>query len=320
MHAVQLSRLHAALTDADVAQREPGPGEVRVAIRACGICHSDAHYRAGTGRLTLPRTLGHEIAGVVAETGARVAVHYLLSCGTCERCVRSGEQFCSSGQMIGKECDGGYAESIVVPARNLVAVPDNVPLDVAAVMMCSTATAYHALRLAEMTAGASILVLGFGGLGFSALQLGKMLGAERVGVVDIVPEKLALARDHGAVTADVLDARYDIALDFVGKPALTVAALRALEPKGRLVLVALSEAPLDFNPYRDVLAHERRIIGSSDHTRQELVELMTFAGDGRLDIAPVISRRIARDAAAINATLDDLDRGTASFRTVISSR
>jgi propanol-preferring alcohol dehydrogenase len=141
-----------------------------------------------------------------------------------------------------------------------------------------------------------------------------------VGVVDIVPKKLALARDHGAVTEGVMDARYDIALDFVGKPALTVAALRALAPGGRLLLVALSEGSLDFNPYRDVLAHERRIIGSSDHTKQELIELMTFGGDGRLDLAPVISRRIARDAAAINAALDDLDRGTASFRTVISSR
>jgi D-arabinose 1-dehydrogenase-like Zn-dependent alcohol dehydrogenase len=186
MHAVQLARLHAPLTDADIAQRDPGPDEVRVAITACGVCHSDAHYRAGVGNIALPRTLGHEIAGVIGEVGAnvtewragdRVAVHYLLSCGTCDRCMRSGEQFCSSGQMIGKERDGGYAESIVVPARNLVAVPDDVPLDVAAVMMCSTATAYHALRLAEMTSGAAILVLGFGGLGFSALQLGKMLGA-----------------------------------------------------------------------------------------------------------------------------------------------
>jgi propanol-preferring alcohol dehydrogenase len=282
----------------------------------------------------MPRTLGHEIAGIVsaigpgvddATPGDRVAIHYLKSCGSCNRCVHAGEQFCSQGQMIGKHCDGGYAETIVVPAANLVKVPDSVPLDAAAVMMCSTATSYHALRLAGLRPGATVALLGFGGLGYSALRLSVALGAERVVAVDVVPEKLDLASRLGAVPADATAKDFatrlgqpDVVLDFVGRPATTTAALRALAPGGTLVLVALSEASLELNPYRDVLCDERRIIGSSDHLRSELVELMALAASGRIDIRPVISRRIPLDAAAINAALDDLDRGTTNLRTVIA--
>ncbi len=336
MRSVRLIQRGSSLVEFEAPDRQPGEGEVRVAIRACGICHSDAHYRSGTGTPALPRTLGHEVAGVVAEPGPgvedlrpgdRVAIHYLVACGVCGRCRRSGEQFCHGGAMIGKDIDGGYAESIVVPARNAVPVPDEVPLDVAAVMMCSTATAYHALRLAGITGGASVLILGFGGLGYSALQLCRALDSGEVTVVDVVPEKLALARSLGARAVDgrasdlesVLrsEDEHDIALDFAGRPEVAMAALRALAPGGRLMCVALSESPIGFNPYRDLLARERRIIGSSDHLRDELVELMQFAAAGRIDLTPVLSKRVPLSATAINAALDDLDRGTAGLRTVI---
>src|SRR6476619_2344654 len=134
MHAVRLTQLKSPLVDEEIDDVVAGPGEVVVDIRAAGICHSDAHYRAGGGSVTLPLTLGHEIAGVVRGTGQRVALHYLHD----------------DGRMLGKEVDGGYAERIVVPAANLVPIPDGVPFDAAAVMMCSTATAYHALRLASL--------------------------------------------------------------------------------------------------------------------------------------------------------------------------
>lgn len=291
------------------------------------------------GILVLPRTPGHEIAGIVSDVGRgvtsvregdRVAVHYLLSCGRCYRCVRSGEQFCSTGGMIGKDADGGYAGSIVVPAANAVSVPDGVPLDVAAVMMCSTATAHHALRLAGLRSDSSVLLLGFGGLGYSALALSQAQGAARVVVVDVVPEKLAFARELGAEALDAAspvfedalrnsagDHGFDLALDFVGRPSLSTAALRALAPGGSLGIIALAESPFDFNPYRDLLARERRIIGCSDHLRSELTELMDLAAAGRIDIGRAISHRVALNAPAINAALDALDRGTARLRTVI---
>src|SRR6185436_11944170 len=170
--------------------------------------------------------------------------------------------------------------------------------------MCSTATAHHALKLANLQPGESVAILGFGGLGVSALKLAK---PNRVVVIDNVPEKLDVARTMGAETEMT---NIDVAIDFAGSPALCTQALRALNPGGRLILVALNAKQIEFDPYRDVLAKERRIIGCSDHTREELVELLSLD----LDLSDAITRRIPFDADAINEVLDDLDRGTMHLR------
>jgi 2-desacetyl-2-hydroxyethyl bacteriochlorophyllide A dehydrogenase len=302
MHAVRLTQLKSPLIDDDVPEPIAGSGELLVDIRAAGICHSDAHYRAGGGSVNLPLTLGHEIAGVIVSTGQRVALHYLHD----------------DGRMLGKEVDGGYAERIVVPAANAVPIPDGVSFEAAAVMMCSTATAYHALRLAGLRAGESVAIIGFGGLGASAVQLAKVLGADRVFAVDRVPEKLEMAKSFGAipVAAEEL-CDIDIALDFAGHPATTLQALRSLRRGGRIMIVAINLRELAIDPYRDVLANERHIIGVSDHTRDELVELLDLARRGEIEMSRVITRRVGLDADSINAVLDDLDRGTTHLRTVI---
>lgn len=317
MRALRHTHFGRDLTVDDVPDPRPGPDDVVVEVRAAGICHSDAHYRGGRGVVPhLPLTLGHEIAGVVVarganvlepRIGARVAVHYLVSCGACDGCAR-GEQFCRRGAMIGKDRDGGQAERVAIPARNAIAIPANVPDDQAAIMMCSTATAYHAIKLANVQPGESVAILGFGGLGVSALAL---LKGHRVVAIDNVAEKIAAARAMGAESGGLED--IDVALDFAGSPSLCTAALRALNPGGRLMLVAINSKPIEFDPYRDVLAKERRIIGCSDHTREELVELL----DRNLDLGAAITRRVSFDAGEVNAVLDDLDRGTAHLRTVI---
>ncbi|HEV7487865.1 MAG TPA: zinc-binding dehydrogenase [Thermoanaerobaculia bacterium] len=305
MHAVRLTALQSPLIDDEIDDVIAGPGETVVDIRAAGICHSDAHYRAGGGTVALPLTLGHEIAGVIAGTDRRVALHYLHD----------------DGRMLGKEVDGGYAERIVVPTANLVPIPEGVPFDAAAVMMCSTATAYHALRLASLRAGESVAIIGFGGLGASAAQLAKVMGADKVFAVDRVPDKLDLARSFGAIPTAVEELRdIDIALDFAGHPPTTLGALRSLRRGGRIMIVAINLRELAIDPYRDVLANERHIIGVSDHTRDELVELLAMAAHGQLDMSRVITRRVPMDAAAINAVLDDLDAGTTHLRTVIERR
>src|SRR3954470_10757884 len=207
MHAVRLTQLATPLIDEQIPEPVAGDGEVLIDIRAAGICHSDAHYRAGGGTVALPLTLGHEIAGVIAGTDHRIALHYLHA----------------DGRMLGKEVDGGYAERIVVPAANAIPIPDAVPFEVAAVMMCSTATAYHALRLASLRGGESVGIIGFGGLGASAVQLAKAMGAGDVFAVDRIAEKLDLARSFGAIPAAVEDLRdVDIALDFAGHPPTTL--------------------------------------------------------------------------------------------------
>ena len=299
MRAVRLLRQGAPLEDAKVDDPQPRAGEIVVDVRAAGICHSDAHYRAGGGRVNLPLTLGHEVAGVISGTNERVALHYLFD----------------NGDMIGKERDGGYAERIVVERHNAIAIPDEVPFEHAAIMMCSTATAWHALKLAQIRAGESLGIIGFGGLGVSAIQLARVLGVSNVGVVDVVEEKLKLAKSFGAMNLD----SFDVALEFSGNPSAALAALRALKPGGRLIIVAINLRKLEIDPYSDVLAKERRIIGCSDHTRDELVELMQIARRGEIDLARAITRTVPLDANAINGVLDDLDRGTTHLRTVIAT-
>jgi 2-desacetyl-2-hydroxyethyl bacteriochlorophyllide A dehydrogenase len=312
MRAIRLLRGGAPLEERELPDPIPGRGEVLVDVHFAGICHSDAHYRADPSRVRLPITLGHEIAGVVAAVGEgvdgvaagdRVALHYLDA----------------DGDMLGKERDGGYAERLVVAAADAVAVPAVVPLDQAAVMMCSTATALHALRVAPLARDEAVAILGFGGLGISALQLARALGAARVYVVDPVAAKLRLAAALGA-TPCALDELppVDVALDFAGHEATTVAALRRLAPGGRLVLVAINLRALTVDAFADVLAKERRIVGCSDHTRDELVELMGLAASGAIDLSRAVSRRVPLSAVAVNAALDDLESGTVHLRTVIA--
>jgi len=342
MRAVRLHRTGDALRDDEVAEPSPASGEILVEIRAAGICHTDAHYRSDPGRARLPLTPGHEIAGVVAGIGSgvegfsegdRVAVHYLVGCGACPECRRGDERFCARAEMFGKERDGGYAERVCVPASNAVPIPDSVPFDQAAVMMCSSATALHALRLADLGEGQTVLIVGFGGLGYSAAELARALGAGRVIAADVVSGKLAAARAIGAETIDVSGGKMeervaaltggrgaDIALDFAGSPGSRAAALRSLGPGGRLVIVALDDRPFSFDPYRDVLGKERRILGCSDHLREDLVELMELAGTAKIDLSHAVTRTVALEAAAINAVLDELENGTSHVRTVILPR
>jgi D-arabinose 1-dehydrogenase-like Zn-dependent alcohol dehydrogenase len=162
MKAVRLVELGKPLEQADVSLPETGPSEVLIRIAAAGICHSDAHYRDGISKIDhLPLTLGHEVAGRVEEVGRdvthvsagdRVGVHYLVHCGSCEFCVRGLEQFCRSGQMIGKHRDGGYAELIKVAGANAFPLPNEISFEVGAIMMCSSATAPDCLANRQLNA------------------------------------------------------------------------------------------------------------------------------------------------------------------------
>lgn len=339
MKTVRLFHHRKPLADFIMIDPQPQAGEILVDIRAAGVCHSDAHYRADFGRATLPITLGHEIAGVVRQTGEgvesvregdRVALHYLISCGTCANCRRYGEQFCLHGEMLGKDRDGGFAEAIVIPATNAVPIPEEISFAEAAVMMCSTATAFHALRLADISHDDSVAILGFGGLGAFAVQLAGVFGAREIYAIDIVREKLELAETFGAepiaatrdgfrdaLLAATNGRGIDVVVDLTGNASACVDAVRSLAPAGRLMLVALNARSLSLDPYADILGRERRIIGCSDHTREELFELMDLARRGDIDLGRVITRTIPLEADAVNEVLDDLDRGTAHLRTVI---
>jgi propanol-preferring alcohol dehydrogenase len=337
--AVRLAAPGQPLEDAVLEAPVAGPGDVVVRVKAAGICHSDAHYRAGRGSTRHPLTLGHEVAGVVAAVGEdvtaprvgdRVCLHYLVTCGDCSDCRAGREQFCATGAMIGKDRDGGFAELICVPARNAHPLPGTVPFEHGAIMMCSSATALHALRKARVAAGEAVAIYGIGGLGVSAVQLARALGARAVYAVDVNPVKLALAARLGA---QPIDARtgdpvaairaatggrgVDAALELIGSARAMEQAVQSLAPQGRAALVGLTQERLSLAPYRDILGREAEIIGVSDHLAAEIGELMQFIARGELDLGQAITRAVPLEAAAINEVLDSLEAFRDDVRCVI---
>ncbi len=341
MKAVRLVATGRPLELHDIPVPAPGPDDVLIRVKAAGICHSDAHYRAGTGSVTpLPMTLGHEVAGVIGACGAavknflpgeRVCVHYLATCGCCHWCGDGHEQFCATGQMIGKDRPGGFAEFIVMPARSVFRLPEAIPFAHGAVLMCSSATALHALRKARLHAGETVAVFGIGGLGASAVQLARILGASTIYAVDLHPEKLALAARFGAVpvsarttdpVAEILrltEGRgVNVALELIGLPLTMQQSVRVLGRMGRAALAGLSKQPLSLNPYSEILCPETEVIGVSDHLASELPLLLNYAATGQLDLAPIVTRTVPLEAAAINGVLDDLEKFGGATRTVIN--
>lgn len=336
--ALRLVGQNQPLVEADVPLPDLIEGEVLVRVQAAGICRSDVHYQLGSPRLPgLPRTLGHEVAGVVEALGSsppagivaglRVGIHYQTSCGTCRHCVVGNDQFCVSGQMIGNSRDGGYAERIVVPARNLVAIPDTVAIEHAAVMMCSSATSYHAMSRARLRPGEAVAVFGLGGLGQSAVQLAFALGAGAVYAVDVNPAKVAVAAQHGAipiaggpgaVEAILKDSGgVDVSLELVGLAVTMRQALEVLGPQGRAAAVGLAEEPVSLNAYEDLVLREAEVIGVSDHLASELAPLLQIAAAGDLDLSRVVSQQVPLQAEPVNQVLSELAAFGDDIRTVI---
>jgi D-arabinose 1-dehydrogenase-like Zn-dependent alcohol dehydrogenase len=340
MKAVQLVQVGKPLRDAEVPIPKIGPSDVLIRVAAAGICHSDAHYRAGISEFDrLPLTLGHEVAGTVEKIGKavtnvapgdRVCVHYLVHCGSCEFCVRGLEQFCIKGQMIGRHCEGGYAEFIKIPSNSAFVLPNEISFEVGAVLMCSSATALHALNKGRLKSGESVAIFGFGGLGFSALQLARALDCGGVYVVEINRAKLASAAKLGAVVIDanagdpveqIKDATngkgVDVSLELIGSAKTMRQAVQCLGPLGRAALVGLTAESMSIFPYTELINKEVEIIGVSDHLATELPTLIEFVRSGKLRFPPGSLRVVDLEAGQINAALDALQDSIDHVRTVI---
>jgi 2-desacetyl-2-hydroxyethyl bacteriochlorophyllide A dehydrogenase len=341
MKAVRLVKVGAPLEMQEIPVPVPGERDVLVRVKAAGICHSDAHYRAGRSPVRpLPMTLGHEVAGVVESVGSavtrvkpgdRVCLHYNITCGECSPCSTGNEQFCPKGLMIGHFTSGGYAEYITVPARNALILPREIPFEQGATLMCASATAFHALRKSRLRAGETAAVIGVGGLGISAVQMARAAGAFTVFAVDVREESLELAARYGAVgvNARALDAvteirrltdgrGVDVAIEMIGRAQTIRQAVQCLAPLGRAVIVGISDEPVTLDTYRELLGSEAELIGANDHLLSELPTVIEMARRGVLDTARVVTRTVPLDPGAINAALDGLERGGRGIRTVIT--
>ncbi|MCH7618678.1 MAG: zinc-binding dehydrogenase [Candidatus Marinimicrobia bacterium] len=343
MNALQIIDQGKPLEQRELRQPVVMQDEVLVSIKAAGICHSDAHYRAGTIPISnLPITPGHEIAGVIEEIGGNVkslkvgdhvSLNYLLTCGKCEHCSDSREQFCPSVEMLGKNRDGGYAEFISVPERNAVLLPEDLPFHHGAILMCSWATSFHALNKSGLTAGMTIAVFGVGGLGIAAVQLSNLLGAADIYAVDINKEKLKIASKLGATALEAAEPNpaevirqltegsgVDIALEFTGIPEVGRQAIESLGVKGIAAFVGVGNKPLSVNIYDDLINKEAELIGVSDHLPHEIEQLLNYVREGKLDLSSAVTRKISLDVDEVNRVLDEFDhyRGN-DLRTVIVS-
>jgi len=210
-------------------------------------------------------------------------------------------------------------------------LPDEIPFEEGAILMCSSATSLHALRKARLRAGETVAIFGVGGLGISALQLARNFGAAQVFAVDINPRKLALAEHFGAtpVNASERDAvdqiremtnsrGVDVALELVGSPVTMRQTVQSLATLGRAALVGLTQEKFEIAPYAELLNKEAEVIGVSDHLASEIPLLLDLVRERKLDLSGDIIRTIPLDAPAINAALDRLEEFGDDVRTVIA--
>ena len=340
MKAVRMVQVGRPLENQELPVPTIGERDILVRVRAAGICHSDVHYRAGRSPVRpLPLTLGHEVAGVVEQIGAqvtsvkvgdRVCLHYNITCGDCYYCSTGNEQFCVKGLMLGHYTNGGYAEYIAVPARNAVPLPDEIPFEQGATLMCASATAFHALKKSQLKAGETAAIFGVGGLGMSAIQLARAFGALDVFAIDINEDKLRLAAQYGAIPINaqhvepVSEIRrrtqgkgVDVALELIGLAQTMRQTVQCLGVMGRAVIAGIGDKTLEIDTYRELLGNEVQIIGSNDHLLQELPLLVEMARRRVLDTVRVVTRTVPLDADAINQALDALERFGSDIRTVI---
>jgi propanol-preferring alcohol dehydrogenase len=258
-------------------------------------------------------------------------LHYNLTCGDCYYCSAGNEQFCETVRMLGHHVDGGYAEYIAIPARNAIPLPEEIPFEAGATLMCASATALHALTKSRIKAGETVAVFGVGGLGLSAIQLARAMGAVEVYAVDIKQDKLELASEYNAIPIDASRADaveeirrltkglgVNVALEMIGLPKTMEQAIDSLGNLGRAVMVGLNQQPIRVNTYAQVLGKEAEIIGSNDHLLSELPMLVDLARRKILDTSRVVSQVIPLDAQRINQRLDDLEKFTSDVRAVIA--
>src|SRR5579862_900536 len=223
MRRQSLVKFDAPLCETVVETPKPSGREVLVRIECCGLCHSDLHIKDGyadlgggkkldtTRGMQLPFTLGHEIAGVVEETGseiareligARKAVFPWIGCGQCRECLQGDENLCAKQRFLGVTIDGGFASHVLVPDAKYLLEYDPLPVNQAATLMCSGVTAYGALkRLVDRPRQRNLLLIGLGGVGMMGLSFAQAMFKQKISVADLSPAAREAALHNGAAIA-----------------------------------------------------------------------------------------------------------------------
>lgn len=308
----------------DLDVRDPGPGEVLVAISAAGLCHSDLSVVDGTIPFPVPVVLGHEGAGVVEAVGAgvthvvpgdHVALSTLANCGACAECDRGRPTMCR--QAIGRPgrpftrggrpvfqfaCNSAFAERTVVKAVQAVRIPKDIPLSSAALIGCGVLTGVGAvLNRARVDRGDSVVVIGTGGVGLNVLQGARIAGALRIVAVDANPAKEAMARRFGAThfltstegVRDVLPTGADHVFECVGRVELVRQAVDLLDRHGQAVLLGVPSATAEASFVVASMFLDKSILGcryGSSRPQRDIPLYAELYREGRLLLDELVTQ------------------------------
>lgn len=303
--AVGVAAADAPLAALEIQRRAVGPGDVRIEIKFCGICHSDIHFARGEwGRVPYPAVPGHEIAGVVAEVGSevtrfapgdRVGVGCMVnSCRECDNCRAGQEQYCLRGNTQtygsvdrdGTVTYGGYSDHVVVDQDFVLSIPDGIALDEAAPLLCAGITTYSPLRHWNAGPGTRVAVVGLGGLGHMAVKLAHAMGAD----VTVLSQSLRKQADGLKLGADAYHAtsddatfrelagRFDLIVNTVSAGIDIGRFLMLLKTDGALVNVGAPPEPLPV-PAMPLIMQRRSFAGSAIGSIRETQEMLDFCAE-----------------------------------------
>ena len=360
MKAAVLRAFNAPLQIEDLSIDEPGPGEVLVKTAASGVCHSDLHVIEGSLPMPPPCVLGHEPAGIVEavgpgvgdfEPGDHVIGCLTTFCGSCRFCTEGRPYLClaqyagrpegarsrlsaRSGEPIAQLANlGSFAEKMLCPERSLVKIRDDMPLDRACLIGCGVTTGLGAvLNTARVPAGASVVVIGCGGVGLAAVQGARIAGASRIVAIDTQTWKLDLARELGATdsvsatTGDPVATVHaltgggaDFVLECIGLVSAVQQAV-AMTGRGGTTLLVGVVAMTETVPIAtcDLTLQEKKIVGSymgSNRFRFDMPKYVDFYLDGRLRLDEMISARIPLED--VNRAFDRMRKAEVARQVVV---
>jgi S-(hydroxymethyl)glutathione dehydrogenase/alcohol dehydrogenase len=363
MRAAVLDAANQQLHLEEVPVPTPRAGEVLVKVGSCGVCHTDLHVIKGEVAFPTPCVLGHEISGTVAELGpgvqgitegTRVACAFIMPCGTCRYCVQGRDDLCETffgmnrlkgtlydgetrlarvdGTPLWMYSMGGLADYAVVPATDVFPLPDAVQPHEAAILGCAVFTAYGAVRhSADLRAGETVAVVAVGGVGMNLVQVARAFGASQIIAVDIVDEKLDMARRLGAtdtvngsrdnVVATVREltggAGVDVAFEALGRAETFIQASEVLRDGGRMVAIGIAPgtttAPLEITR---LVRRSQRVIGSyGARTRSDMPRVLELAARGVFRPEDVVTRRYHLEQ--VDEAYTALARGEIAGRAII---
>ncbi|HUF03479.1 MAG TPA: zinc-dependent alcohol dehydrogenase family protein [Aridibacter sp.] len=326
MKAVLYERFQETPLVTVVPDPEASEGSVVLEIRACGICRSDWHGWMGNDLdITLPHVPGHELAGVIAETGRgvskwkvgdRVTVPFVCGCGACPQCRSGNQQVCDFQFQPGFTHWGGFAEFVEIgyADENLVSLPDEIEFVTASSLGCRFMTSFRAVvHQGRTSAGEWVAVFGCGGVGLSSVMIAKALGTQVV-AVDIGPEKLEFARSLGAdaailslpdtdvpsVIREITGGGADVSIDAIGNPGAVRDSVMCLAKRGRHVQIGLMEAGHSEPaiPMNRIVAYELEMLGSHGLQAHKYPEMFSLIREAKLDPG-----KLVRDTVTLEGSI-----------------